>query len=139
MGDDCRPQKSWELRKAWIEEPSRSFAARTCIEDLAKQQHFVRKRGSISKLFYFEVWNPKSNAIVPRASHLRSAIELSDTLEKALKAALRTIPFNAICDDMSPIRIPGRLFLQPGSDYEPLRFVTNPEALPPWLHCNPED
>jgi len=116
--DDQRPQRSWETRKGWLEDPSRSSAANAAIQAFSEQTRFVRRRGQVSKMCYFETGQGAHHD----QTHAQAALELASALQRTLQAVLLQIPVSALGVENDRVRIPARAFLAEDSDYEPLRF-----------------
>lgn len=136
--DDQRPQRSWETRKGWLEDPSRTNAAQSAIQVFSEQTHFVRRRGQVSKMCFFET--AQGNHLDQTNS--KAALDLAQLTERALQAVLQQIPVSSLGADADPVRIPARAFLSDDADYEPLRFtgtIVGGAALPQWLRLEPDD
>lgn len=130
--DDMRPQRSWEMRKGWLDDPSRATAANAAISKFSEQTHFVFRRGSVSKRCYFETDQRKHLDL----TCARAALDLAQHTERALNAVLQRIPAAALAPDGDPVRVPARAFLTDEADYDPLRFgaaLSDGGALPDWL------
>jgi len=136
--DDQRPQKSWETRKAWLEDPARSSAAQAAIQMFSGQTRFVRRRGQVSKLCYFET----AQGQFLDQTHNKAALELGSTIERAIQTVLQHIPVNALMNEADQVRIPCRAFLSEDSDYEPLRchasLASGGGPLPNWVSLDPD-
>lgn len=117
--DDQRPQQQWETHKAWLEDPSRSAAAQTSLDNLAEQTRFVTRRGEVSKMWYFQT----GSSILGDQTHVRAALDLAAEIQKSIQEVLKDIPLAAISHGADPVRIPALAFLPAGSDYEPLSFA----------------
>jgi len=134
--DDQRPQRPWETSKAWLEDPLRTAAANSAIEALSAQTRFVRRRGQVSKMCFFET----PQTILPNQKTASAALDLAKAITKALAGVLNKIPLHTLADPSeAPVRIPARLVLSDELDYEPLQFriaALNNGELPPWLRIN---
>lgn len=71
--DDQRPQRPWETRKAWLEDVQRAQAAVRALSAFAEQAQFVRRRGQVSKMFYFET----AQGAFTDQTHALAAMDLS--------------------------------------------------------------
>jgi len=130
--DDQRPQRPWETRKAWLEDANRAHAAVASIHNFSQQAQFVRRRGEVSKMFYFET----AQGIFLDQTHALAAMELCRLAQHSLQAVLQQIPIRSIVADSDPVRLPARAFLAEEMDYEPLRFAAvsqDGSPLPPWV------
>jgi len=134
--DDQRPQRTWETSKAWLEDPMRTAAANAAIEALSAQTRFVRRRGQVSKMCFFET----PQTILPNQKTASAALDLAKAITKAVAGVLNKIPLHSLVDQgEAPVRIPARLVLSDELDYEPLQFrlaALNGGELPTWLHIN---
>mmetsp|Transcript_43839 Transcript_43839/g.113188 ORF Transcript_43839/g.113188 Transcript_43839/m.113188 type:complete len:641 (-) Transcript_43839:64-1986(-) len=129
--DDQRPQRSWETHKAWLEEGRRSSDALASVEGFSLQTRFVRRRGSVSKMCFFESSQGKRSG----EAHSRAALELATAVEKAITGVTKTIPLTALASRTDIVKIPARAFLTEDLDYEPLRYegqLATGGSLPAW-------
>jgi len=136
--DDQRPQRSWETNKAWLEDAARSAAANSVIETFSAQTRFVRRRGQVSKMCYFET---AQNAQGDQ-THSRAALDLAVVIERSVTEVLKTVPIHSLISDNDPVRFPARLVLSDELDYEPLRYdlvVPSNEQLPCGLEVGSSD
>jgi len=136
--DDQRPQRSWETRKGWLEDTSRSSAALNAIQVFSEQTHFVRRRGQVSKMCYFETAQQHKHD----QTHARAALDLAQRIEKAVQSVLQQIPIASLAVEADPVRVPGRAFLAEDKDYLQLRYAATTAVggeLPPWLRIEPDD
>lgn len=131
--DDQRPQKAWEMTKAWLEEASRTAAANASIDTLTSRTDFVRRRGQVTKMCYFET----ANSAQGDQAHSKACLSLAGELEQQIKLILKDIPVPSISNAAVPVRIPARAFLKNDLDYEPLSvLLTEPAA---WATVNQDD
>jgi len=129
--DDQRPQRPWETHKAWLEDSKRTQAANAAVETFSAQTRFVRRRGMVTKMCYFE--SPAGKKGDP--SHPRAALGLAKEVESALGSVLQQIPLHTLSSSTDLLQIPAKAFLSEENDYEPLRFDGAAAAggpLPPW-------
>lgn len=129
--EDQRPQRSWEMRKDWLEESSRTKNAMAAIQTFSDQAKFVRRRGQVSKMFYFQTHEGSQHD----TTFANAALAFASTLEKTMQTILASgIPVSAL-EEADEVRIPARVFLQKDSDYQPLLHVGSVPggALPSWL------
>lgn len=132
--DDQRPQRTWETHKAWLEEADRTKQALQGIDIFSKQVHFVRRRGQVSKMCFFETAQEKKHD----QTHANAALDLSGSLGRRVAEVLKAIPMNAlhVTGDGCRVCIPAVSFLPEESDVEPLRYegrLVSGGALPSWL------
>jgi len=135
--DDMRIQRSWETRKAWLEDSSRTSAAKACIAAFGEQTHFVFRRGAVSKRCYFETDQSQRSDLAGS----RAAWDLSVQAERAVNAVLQRIPVAALAPEAGTVRLPARAYLSGEGDYEPLRYKATTSAggaLPMWLRVDPD-
>lgn len=138
--DDQRPQKSWETRKGWLEDSGRTSAAAAAIQAFSDQTRFVRRRGQVSRMCFFET----AQTLGWDQTHARAALDLAQASEKVIRAALQQIPVSALFADADPVRVPARAFLAEDKDYVSTRFTATMAAgistsLPQWCHVEPDD
>lgn len=129
--DDQRPQRAWETTKAWLEDPTRDASAKAAIETFSQQTHFVRRRGQVSKMFYFETASGKTWD----QSHARSAADLAGSVQRRILEVLRSVPLESLQSSKQAVRLPAAAFLNKDDDYEPLAFegsLSDGEPLPSW-------
>eukprot|EP00927_Polykrikos_kofoidii_P081656 TRINITY_DN7926_c0_g1_i1.p1 TRINITY_DN7926_c0_g1~~TRINITY_DN7926_c0_g1_i1.p1 ORF type:complete len:711 (-),score=120.82 TRINITY_DN7926_c0_g1_i1:138-2270(-) len=136
--DDRRPQRSWETHKAWLEEAERTKAANACIELFSQQTKFVRRRGQVSKMCFFETAQDQR----PDLTHQRAALSLAGSVSRRVGEVMRAIPLYSLMTDVSPpVTLPTSAFLPDDMDVEPLRYdATNAktgEQLPEWFSIDP--
>lgn len=129
--DDQRPQKSWETHKSWLEDSTRSEMARAAIENLTNQKAMVRKRGVVSKMFYFETITGN----LGNMTRQRSALDLAGDIRQAIAQMMKCIPVNALVPG-SKVFLPTPALLDDLEDYLPLEFEIITPA-PTWLHLEP--
>jgi len=132
--DDQRPQKSFETKKPWLEEQLRSADAFAAISAFSDQTRFVRRRGMVSKMCYFESPGGKFHD----QTGAKAAADLMVMIERALQAVLGQIPFGSL-SEADAVCIPARAFLSDDSDYEPLLFSATTASgapMPSWLRVN---
>lgn len=136
--DDQRPQRSWETTKNWIEEPSRTSSVKSAVEEFGAQTRFVRRRGQVSNLCYFEALSPNTQDL----PHANAAVKLAAGVSGSIVTALKKIPLHSLKAESHPVRIPARAFVKESADYAPLRCtgtLTDGGAFPAWLRLFPDD
>lgn len=117
--DDQRPQHSWELMKTWLEDPARTAASNACIDALTGQTRFVRRRGQVSKMCFFET----ASKSLGDESHARAALNLASIVQHSIMKLLESIPLSELGPNKRTC-FPALVFLPDEVDYEPLRFDT---------------
>eukprot|EP00746_Dinoflagellata_sp_MGD_P074976 gnl/MRDRNA2_/MRDRNA2_30213_c0_seq2.p1 gnl/MRDRNA2_/MRDRNA2_30213_c0~~gnl/MRDRNA2_/MRDRNA2_30213_c0_seq2.p1 ORF type:complete len:676 (+),score=135.19 gnl/MRDRNA2_/MRDRNA2_30213_c0_seq2:167-2194(+) len=136
--DDQRPQRPWETQKQWLENQNRSQAASDSLKKLemdGQEQGFVRRRGTVSKMCFFETpANTQHNE-----ARIRMYKELIATIMNEIKTLLRKIPVEELSDSWSePVYIPACGWLQDQLDYLPVRYLPQDRAaFPSWLSLQP--
>merc|ERR1712050_646678 len=100
--DDQRPQRPWETNKKWLEDHTRSSAALSGIETFAKQAHFVRRRGQVSKMCFFET----ADAVKADQTLAKAAYQIARAVEHAAQEVLQAIPINLLAAEGNSVRIP---------------------------------
>eukprot|EP00929_Paragymnodinium_shiwhaense_P091645 TRINITY_DN5154_c0_g1_i1.p1 TRINITY_DN5154_c0_g1~~TRINITY_DN5154_c0_g1_i1.p1 ORF type:complete len:605 (-),score=155.24 TRINITY_DN5154_c0_g1_i1:181-1995(-) len=95
--DDQRPQRSWETHKAL-----------GAIEHLAQQQHFVRRRGQVSKMWYFETANDATHDM----THSNAALDLQGSYCRRIAEIMKALPSKALREQKLPVRFPSLAYLQ---------------------------
>lgn len=134
--DDQRGQRDWEVTKNWIPQ-QRGTQASLVIENFSREASFVRARGAVSKMFYFET----AQAKLSETPAQRAAADLSVTIQGSLREVCMTIPVSALTSPSDPLYLPSRAILSVGNgDYLPLRIdakLENGGPLPPWLQLEP--
>lgn len=133
--DDQRPQRSWEMSKPWLEDPARASAANACIEALSNHTNFVRRRGQVSRMCYFET----ATTNLGDETHARAALNLASMVQRGVSEAVKLLPLSEI-RSRDDVHIPGIAFLTDEVDYEPLRYdntSSDQSPPPPWLHLSP--
>lgn len=135
--DDQRGQRDWEVTKSWIPQ-QRGTQANLVIENFSREASFVRARGAVSKMFYFET----AQAKLSETPAQRAAADLSVTIQGSLREACITIPVSALTSPSDPLYLPSRaiLSIRGNGDYLPLRIdakLENGGPLPPWLQLDP--
>jgi len=137
--DDQRPQRPWETNKGWLEDPTRNAAANTAIDALSAQTRFVRRRGQVTKMCFFET----PQTVLPNQVHARAALDLANAVERAVMSVLKAMPLPGIAASQEVrAHIPARVLLFEDLDYEPLRFEASLPGggeLPRWLGVDPDD
>ena len=134
--DDQRTQRAWEMHKVWLEETVRSEAARNAIEVFSQNTRFVRRRGLVSKICYFETasgWNNGEQA------HAKAALDLAKLAEKAIGEVLGRLPVHALREVGAPLHLPALACLREEHDYDPVVFdavAGTGGSLPPWLRVD---
>eukprot|EP00927_Polykrikos_kofoidii_P081658 TRINITY_DN7926_c0_g2_i1.p1 TRINITY_DN7926_c0_g2~~TRINITY_DN7926_c0_g2_i1.p1 ORF type:complete len:708 (-),score=122.35 TRINITY_DN7926_c0_g2_i1:425-2548(-) len=137
--DDQRHQLTWETHKAWLEDAERTKAANACIELFSQQTKFVRRRGQVSKMCFFETAREQQ----PEWTHERAALSLAGSVGRRVGEVMRAIPLHSLMTDSAPaVTLPASAFLPDNMDVEPLRFEgTNAktgEPLPEWFVLDEE-
>lgn len=131
--DDQRPQKSWETHKAWLEDSARTEMANRSVEQLS-QQKMVRKRGTVSKMFYFET----ATGNLGDATFQRAALDLAAVLQRCVLEVFKAIPVNALAATEGPkVRIPTHAIIDKLDDYEPLEYEITSTPVPSWIQLDP--
>lgn len=136
--DDQRPQRSWETTKAWLEDANRTASVRKAVDEFGQQSRFVRRRGQVSNLCYFEALS--SN--VPDLPHANAAVKLAEGVSGSITTALKRIPLHSLKAESHAVRIPARAFVKESADYAPLRCTGTLQgggAFPGWLRLHPDD
>mmetsp|Transcript_67519 Transcript_67519/g.197550 ORF Transcript_67519/g.197550 Transcript_67519/m.197550 type:complete len:644 (+) Transcript_67519:69-2000(+) len=137
--DDQRPQRSWETNKAWLEDNVRNAAALTAIDTLSQQTRFVRRRGQVTKMCFFET----PQTVLPNQVHSRAALDLATVIERGVMKVLSAMPLPSLAASREVrAHIPARAVLFEDLDYEPLRFDASlpaGEELPTWLRVDADD
>merc|ERR1711972_607152 len=135
--DDQRGQQAWEIRKDWIDK-ARGVQAQAALDNFSNEQSFVRARGQVSKMFYFECLQ---DTISP-SPQIQAAIDLAVVFQVVLRQACLVIPKAALTVESEPLFLPSRAILsnRENMDYLPIRIDGELETgapLPPWLKVNP--
>merc|ERR1712137_823077 len=125
--DDQRPQRSWEMTKPWLDDPARASAANACIEALSNHTNFVRRRGQVSRMCYFET----ATTNLGDETYARAALNLASMVQRGVSEVVKVIPVSEI-GPHEDVHIPGIAFLTDEFDYEPLRYDnTSSDQSPP--------
>lgn len=135
--DDQRPQRSWETTKKWLEDkfPLRNGEAVQGIDNLSAQSTFVRRRGQVSKICYFETAQHHRGD----ETCARAASELAAQIRVALHEACKRIHLQSLLRGGEPVVLPLAAFLRIDQDYCPLHCEASrlPNgALPGWLQLD---
>ena len=134
--DDNRSQRPWETTKEWLEDPRRASDAKKAIEVLSAQQHFVRRRGTTSKMHYFETAQTRH----ADQTHTNAAMNLCQVLEESVRSVLKDIPIFALQESGDLVRIPACALMKPSEDYVPVQFqLAQTSAARKWLCLGEED
>mmetsp|Transcript_45421 Transcript_45421/g.106137 ORF Transcript_45421/g.106137 Transcript_45421/m.106137 type:complete len:638 (+) Transcript_45421:58-1971(+) len=134
--DDQRSQKAWEMQKGWLEDINRTTDAIGTLDMLSAQTAFVRRRGQVSKICFFETTHVRPH----EQTHLKAALHLATELEISIKSVLKDIPISCISADSEPVRIPFNALLKPGEDYAPVKFrLSQSTSARNWLSVGAED
>lgn len=137
--DDQRPQRPWETRKGWLEEKTRSQAALDAMAAFSAQTKFVRRRGQVSKMFFFQSPEGKTHD----KTFAQAAQDLGSAVEKAVTNVLEGgLPVASLEAALDPVRVPARGFVIDTDDYEPLRYeaaLQDGSDLPAWVNLEQDD
>lgn len=137
--DDQRPQRSWETHKAWLEEKGRTQNALAAIELFSRQTHFVRRRGQVSKMCFFETATDQ----LGDQTHAKAALDLAGSIGRRIGEVLKVVPIHSIiAGHPGPVvAVQALAFLSEEHDAEPLRYegsLMGGGALPAWLQLDEE-
>lgn len=135
--DDQRGQREWEVTKAWIPKP-RGASAQQALDNFSGETNFVRSRGAVSKMFYFET----STADSGETAAQRAGADLAVTIQGCLREACTVIPAHALTSGGDPLYLPTRaiISIRGNGDYLPLSIEAKLQsggALPSWIKLDP--
>lgn len=137
--DDQRPQRSWETFKAWLDDKDRSAQVNAAIEHFSAQGNFVRRRGTVSKMCFFET----AMDAKPDYTHENAALDLAGSIGRRVGEVLKAIPMQAVQVNTGPrVFIPAVAFLAEELDAAPLLYKATCKGgapLPPWLSVDTEN
>lgn len=136
--DDGRLQTSWEVHKAWLEQPERSNLALAALELFSRQSHFVRRRTTAS------MFVETTTGQVPDQTHAMAALDLAGSIGRQIGKILEMIPVQSIVAGKPgpAVAVPAISFLLEEHDAVPLRYegsLRGGGALPAWLQLDVEN
>jgi hypothetical protein len=135
--DDQRPQNKWELRKQWVEDPSRTHGIQEGINSFSGEKTFVKRHGDGKSLCYFETIDKfLYRSLQPCA---KAAFDLATVFQGAVLKACRLIPLELLTVKRESIAFPSSALAPESSDYCPLLIsgtLENGKELPKWLEFN---
>lgn len=135
--DDQRPQKSWETMKHWLEDAQRTAQATASLDKLgtAFPADVCRRRGEVSKMFFFETQHKN----LGDQTFLRAALDLAQRVSDAVRMALKEVSLKDLAAGGDEVKLPAAAFLTGELDYEPLSFETAGGSASSWAQVGTDD